>query len=408
MAGLDIVEKSGVKYYRSTVYSKLILNASNSLSELWLFSSLTRTQAKKKHEDRRSEWNNKKSTTDTSKTLRDAHTAVCAFERKEVEREGNNLSYVKGLERDFANWVVPHGIADIKLIDFDEPVALRFLRYLRNTGLDPSTQLKVLTAVRRPLRHAREEGWMTKGYDPFHDIPSSQFPQRDKKKRKRVLDNDEAACFLVGAKSEEFKALVKSGETDRSNAVIVNAMEGDRTMETLGRLWNEVDLRSIEEGGTRIIQTNFQLGADGKRQRVMTKNRSEREKVMHPETFKALVRQRQIEWAKGKGRDDDYIFTNADGSPMRSWQLRRATQRAARLAGLGHVNPRDMRRSVCTSMHAAGMPGKEAAAETGHTLETWLQYYVQDHGTQKQREANAAARERQGFGIVPDEQEEAV
>lgn len=387
--GLAVIDKSGRLYFKSTIYSKHFPNGEK--AELWPVETLTVTEAKAKHEARRVEVRGLRGAV-TDQTLRFAMEQTVAYIRSEAQRKGLNETYAKTIELNFAKHVEPFGIADLKLSKFDESTALNFLRYLRASGLTGGSQLAILNAVRRPLRHAREQGWMSRQYDPFKGHPRDEYPRHEDKDLP-VLDDEQAASFIRAALSPEFRAL---SATDYSNAVLVNMLEGDRVSETIGRCWNDVDFETHE------ISINGQAAADLSGQRVQTKNRKTRTKHMHDLTHAALVRQRQIEWSRSLGRANDPLFTKTDGTPVNRWDLLRAVKRAARLAGLGHITPRDLRRSLCTAMHHSGIAGAEAAGETGHTLETWTRYYAKRRNTQAQRVTNHDAMKKTGYGYIEE------
>lgn len=392
--GLVVVEKSGRLYFKSTIYSKHFPNGEK--AELWPAEALTVTEAKAKHEARRVEVRGLRGAL-TDQTVRYAMEQTVAYIRAEAKRQGLNETYAKRIELNFAKHVEPFGIADMKLSKFDEATALNFLRYLRSTGLAGGTQLAILNCLRRPLRHAREQGWMNRQYDPFKGHPRDEYPRHDDKELP-VLDEEQAASFIRAALSEEFRRLSAygRGETDYSNAVLVNMLEGDRASETVGRTWADVNFE------TREISITGQAAADLSGERVQTKNRKTRSKQMHDLTHAALMRQRQIEWGKGLGRATDPLFTKTNGTPVNRWDLLRAVKRASKLAGLDGITPRDLRRSLCTAMHHSGVAGAEAAGETGHTLETWTRYYAKRRNTQAQRAANAEALKRTGYGYIEE------
>lgn len=386
--GLVIVTKSGRDIYKSTVYAKHFKNGED--VNTWPVASITKTEAKQRHRARRAEAQSVKYEV-TDQTLGHVKTECLAYLRAELERDGKNTEYADLLETHWRKRVVPAGLADIKLSRFDQPTALRFLRYLRTTGLAPNTQNGSLTVVRTTLRFARENGNMPASFDPFLGIKRSEFPPQKPVKDLRVLDNEEAAALHRALLGETFRA---QADTDYSNIILVNLLEGHRASETCGLRWSDVDFEN------RRLAVNGQAARDGSGQRVQTKNRQTREKAMHSQTHRALVRQREIEWSKGLGRDDDPVFTMFHGKPITRQYLYEATVRAAGLAGLGKIGPQVLRRSFCTALAHAGIPAVEGAAMAGHSVQVHNAAYVWPHEKQKQMAANTEALESYGFGAI--------
>jgi integrase len=78
------------------------------------------------------------------------------------------------------------------------------------------------------------------------------------------------------------------------------------------------------------------------------------------------------------------------GRPPHQRSLSKAVAEAASAAGLGHVTPQTLRRSFA-SIAARHVPDPaEASHLTGHSLDTWVRYYVGRFGV----EARADARRR--------------
>ena len=78
------------------------------------------------------------------------------------------------------------------------------------------------------------------------------------------------------------------------------------------------------------------------------------------------------------------------GLPPHQRNFSKAIAEAARSAGLGHVTPPTLRRSFA-SIAARHVPDPaEASYLTGHSLDTWVRYYVGRFGA----EARADARRR--------------
>lgn len=389
-SGLEVVAKSDRLYFRSRVFSKHYTNGED--VKLWAVDEITVTEARKRHTKRRGEAKAlSRPVIETGKTLRQAAEECWAHMRADLTDRNRNTDYVDISEGRFSNWVVKAGIADLKLEEFTRPVALRFLRWLKALDQSHSSRNGILTTVRRVLRHAREMEMMEPSFDPFKGIARSEFPDQSKRAEgfeATVLDNDQVASFLRIVLGERFN---KRTDTDYSNIVIVSLLEGHRSSEACGLRWSDWDPE------TQTLAVNGQLTRTGSGL-VETKTGKTRGHKVHAEVAKALTRQRQVEWAKRLGQDDDLIFTRADGSPITRFHLAPAVKRAAKLAGLGHLTPRDLRRTFCTAVAHTSTPPVEAAARTGHSLRTWETHYVKPLQTAKQQTANQDALEATGFG----------
>lgn len=381
--GLKIVTKSGRDYYKSTVYGQQFQNGQD--AKLWAVDSMTKTEARKRHTARKAEAGRPRAAI-TDRTLGEVMPECFAYERAERVRGNRNTEYVDELERHWAKRVTAAGLATLKLSRFDQPTALRYLRYLRTLGLSESTQNGAVTAVRLVLRFARENGYMDPGFDPFLGIARKEFPDQKAGRKLTPLEDDQIVALVRAALSDDFR---QQADTDYANIVIVNLFEGHRASETCGARWSAINLAPE----ARTFEIAGQAARDKSGRLVQTKNGKTRENKMHKLSAEALVRQRQLEWGKGLGQDDDPVFTMANGKPITRTHLLYAVRRAAKLAGLVGVTPQVLRHTFCTATAHAGIPAVEAAKMSGHGVAVYDANYVKPLRAQKQLDANAAALE---------------
>jgi integrase len=66
--------------------------------------------------------------------------------------------------------------------------------------------------------------------------------------------------------------------------------------------------------------------------------------------------------------------------------LRRTVRNAAKAAGIGHVTPRTLRRSIATAYAEATVPAHVAVSVTGHSPAVYNAHYVKPHRDRMERE----------------------
>ena len=144
-------------------------------------------------------------------------------------------------------------------------------------------------------------------------------------------------------------------------AATVLADLGPRVSELCGLHWRDV---SLSEG---TISVEGQLARDGAAI-VPTKSAAGVRTI--PLTPRALARLEALythERGRGLGHEDDFVFTVRRGGPLDRHNVRRIIRNAAAAAGVGHVTPQVLRRSVATAYAEATVPGHIAASITGHS-----------------------------------------
>lgn len=100
--------------------------------------------------------------------------------------------------------------------------------------------------------------------------------------------------------------------------------------------------------------------------------------------------------AKGLGAATDFVFTGETLRPLgRERIAKRGVIRAAKQAGLGHVTPQVLRRSVATLTAHARVPTVIAAAMTGHSARVYDEHYAKPF-----RDAEERARVRDSLASI--------
>jgi integrase len=123
---------------------------------------------------------------------------------------------------------------------------------------------------------------------------------------------------------------------------------------------------------------------------------------LFPAVERELLRLLEAEVAAGRGRPDDLVVSTRTGRPVSPRNIaQRGVTKAATDAGLGHVTPRDLRRSFCSLAGRRNVDPVEAAQITGHSPEVWARHSVRSFGKQQRDEAGARMLEH-GFGAVDE------
>jgi integrase len=81
------------------------------------------------------------------------------------------------------------------------------------------------------------------------------------------------------------------------------------------------------------------------------------------------------------------VLATRSGLPQAQTHLADAVERAGSSAGLPRVTPHDLRRSYCSLAARRGVDPVQAAAMTGHALDTWTRHCAGDYGKAQRDEA---------------------
>jgi integrase len=329
------------------------------------FKDCTRTEAKALHIKHQDEIKNDGHRPgDPKKSFRILKEEVFKEIAAEVARDGGESIGIKATT--FRNYGIalrriPENdpIWNVKLRQFDGTFATGFCKRLRRLHKSPEnaagkyewkTLHETVTAVRTILRYGFEAKDIT--IDPFQQVPRKwRIPQHANEENvKDALAPRELRAIVRAAKSDEFLA-----ETDSlmSNLVIQAFCEGERIGETRLTRWRDCNTAFgiLTTRGTKNVRSR------------------KRPQAVQPETHDAWVRQLEHELGKGLGGEDDYVYTQADGSgePLTVDMARTAVERAGRQAGLGHITPMNARKSIATADTLSGVDKERSAAKLGHT-----------------------------------------
>jgi integrase len=247
----------------------------------------------------------------------------------------------------------------------------RLIDELRGKGLSEWTCHHVLTALRAVLRYAREHDLAS--HDPFQGIPSDRLPAQQARDEQRVLRGDEVNLLIREAK----------GQRDGAAATVLTDT-GLRVSELCGLRWRDVSL--VE--GYVSVEGQLARRRKGDAARIVpTKSRAGVRTIpLTPRSLKRLDALYTHERQRGLGADDDFVLTTRGGGPVDQHNLRRMIRNAGRAAGIRHVTPQMLRRSIATAYAEATVPPHVAANVTGHSAAVYQAHYVKPHRDRVERD----------------------
>ena len=287
-------------------------------------------------------------------------------------------------------------LGDVQPSDLSALIAS--MRARRPKPYAESTIANVLGVVRGLYRVARRRGYVTRS--PVDGLDSAELPKPTPPREGRVLDEAELA-LLVRHAPAGYRAIVA-----------LLAYTGMRIAEALGLRWANVDLLAAE----LHVREQLQAGRGDRPTRIVDRLKSEASYRTVPifpaveRELAALLEQRLGELGERGGVDVDVraidsepVFRTRSGRPLSPRNVaQRGVAKAASNAGLGHVTPQMLRKSVCSLAGRRGVDPVEAPQMTGHSPEVWAKFYARSFGKAQRDEARARMLEH-GFGTVDDD-----
>jgi len=268
---------------------------------------------------------------------------------------------------------------------------LQLVEGLRRAGFSEWTNHGSETVLRTVLRFARRAGYMA--HDPFAALSPDDLP------RQQARESFDARVL----RPSEIRRLIAATTGPYRGVATLLASSGLRVSEAAGLVWEDVDL--VE----RAIHVRKQLGplrSGEEPQRVQLKSRASlRDVPLLVEAHEALLVQLAREQGKGLGAASDFVFTSETGRPLgRERIAKRGITRAAERAGLGHVTPQVLRRSVATLTAHARLPVVIAAAMTGHSPRVYDEHYAKPFRDAEERNRIRESLASVGLGSVAVDQ----
>ena len=199
------------------------------------------------------------------------------------------------------------------------------------------------------------------------NVAEAVDPPRISRTRMNILKPEEISRFLDAAR-----------ETPYYVFYCALLYTGLRRGEALALRWRNVDLLGSE---LQVVETAFKLG-DGTYVVKEPKTPHSCRPVSLPPSLTLLLREYRADQQKyseelGKRlRDDDFVFSCTDGSPLDPNTVTRTFSKITKKAGLPHVRLHDLRHAHATLMLKAGVHPKIVSERLGHanigiTLDTY-------------------------------------
>ena len=236
-------------------------------------------------------------------------------------------------------------IGGLRLDRFDRAHVLALFDDMERAGASANTVRHVARVMQTAIEDAIAEGVFT-GLNPFK-LAAKQKPKHRVEKG-RALTVEEARQFIEAAREDELEA-----------AWILGLTGGLRIGEMFGLKWSDVDLQA----GLASIQRQA-VYVDGEL-RVEDLKTEDSLRVIALEGIALEALQRRRDRAQ---TEDVWVFPGSGDMPMNPQNARRhnfaKTKERAKLSG--NLTPHDLRHSMNSFGHAAGVPEKVMSARMGH------------------------------------------
>jgi integrase len=116
--------------------------------------------------------------------------------------------------------------------------------------------------------------------------------------------------------------------------------------------------------------------------------------------YQALVEQLQREQARGFGAEGDYVFTSVTGRPLGAHRIsKRGVTRSAKKAGLAHVTPQALRRSVATATAPCEVAGRGRRGHDRAFTQVYDAHYAKPFRDEEERAKVRESLTSIGFGV---------
>jgi integrase len=214
----------------------------------------------------------------------------------------------------------------------------------------------MLTPVSRVLSLAVRRGYITES--PLRLLQPDELPKGKAKDEPRVLDRDDIRRLLAAA-AELYRP-----------ALATKVLSGLRAMELLGLCWWCLD---FDEG---VIRVRHQLTrgstANPPRLAELKTRGARRDVVLLPDLADLLREHRRGALSRGLARQEDFVFTSSEGTPLGYRNLaQRGLRKAANRAGLNtegrpNVTLHDLRHTFGSHLVRQGGDVVTVSRQMGH------------------------------------------
>ncbi len=257
-----------------------------------------------------------------------------------------------------------------KVQDLTRADVEKVIRSIRDDhGLSHRSSVVALGAIKQVLGYG-----ITSGFLGINVAASVKVP------RKQPGDTRPEADPWTPEELFQFRAVA---DRDEWAAAWRLTLCGLRRSEVMGLRWDAVDLdrgevhirasRVLLDGGTRTVTDDPKSKASRRTVPV---------EAMHPGTVALLrsLRKRQVKDRVRLGSgypQTDLVLVDASGAPVRPEAYSDRFAVLSRMAGVPKVKLHNVRKTVATILHRAGVAPADAAALLGHTLAVHYAVYVQ-------------------------------
>jgi integrase len=256
----------------------------------------------------------------------------------------------------------------------EEDVA-ELLAGMRAKPYSSSTMQAVVLPLSQVLAHAVRRGIT----NPLDRLDPSKRPHKARRE-KRCLDRIEIAALLDAAEDPGLRTLLA-----------LSVSTGLRQGESLGLRWADLDLAA------NMLRVRWQLGRDGKLAEPKT-GQAKREVDLAPSLVSML---REHKLASLHSQPGEYVFAQADGSPLHYRAAVRALEAAAAKAnlnpdGVPKLRWHDLRHTCASVWIAAGLNVHYVSNRLGHsqpsiTLDVYAHEFGRAEHAERARSAMDAA-----------------
>lgn len=261
-----------------------------------------------------------------------------------------------GYERILNLYVIPN-LGRVRLDQLTPAHVRQMLTKIRDQGLSPNTQRLARSVLRRALRTAEAEGYVTRNVAALVD--GVKLGRSDG----RTLTPDQARALLAHVAGTEWEALV---------VVLISA--GLRKGEALALSWSDLDLDATPP--TLAVRRALKKAADGSVYTDEPKTAGSRRTIHLPLNVDDVLRQHRARQAEqrlaygagwgGPWAALDLVFTSSIGTPLDPDRVNRVVKKITTEAGLGPWTPHELRHSAASLLLAQGVPLKVVSELLGH------------------------------------------
>lgn len=241
-------------------------------------------------------------------------------------------------------------VGNARLAKLTPQQVIDLLRAKAEAGLSKSSQMRIRSVLVLALRQAEVEGLVARNVAALTSTP------RVVTEPGRSLTLDQAQALLAAANGEPLEI-----------ALLLGLLLGLRPGETLGLLWENVDL----DAGVVHVRLSLKLEPSGMRLGEPKTPKSKRSIAVPALLVAALrahrIRQTETRLAAGaRWHGYDLAVTTSVGTPVHPSNYRRAFARMTRRAGIGNWHPNELRHSFVSLLHDSGVPLETIADLVGH------------------------------------------